>query len=87
MSLFLCAAATFILLMVAIGLVRLLRGPSAADRIMAAQLAGTGIAAVCLLLASATAVAALTDVALALALLAALGAVALSRRPAREAGE
>ncbi|WP_246252405.1 monovalent cation/H+ antiporter complex subunit F [Ancylobacter pratisalsi] len=86
---FLVAVGAFILLMIGLGLVRLLRGPSAADRMMAAQLAGTGLAAVCLLLASASGMSAIADVAVALALLAALGAVALSRHagPAREPGE
>jgi multisubunit Na+/H+ antiporter MnhF subunit len=47
---FLLGAATFILAMVALGLVRVLRGPGDADRMMAAQLLGTGgIAAVLLL--------------------------------------
>ena len=39
---FLFAAAGFVLAMVALGLIRVLRGPSDADRIMAAQLLGTG---------------------------------------------
>ena len=38
----LLAAAGFVLAMVALGLVRILRGPGDADRIMAAQLLGTG---------------------------------------------
>jgi len=46
---FLLAAAGFVLAMVALGLVRILRGPGDADRIMAAQLLGTdGIAALLL---------------------------------------
>ena len=53
---FLLAAATFVLVMVAVGLLRILRGPEDADRIMAAQLLGTGgIAALLLLAAFATA--------------------------------
>jgi multicomponent Na+:H+ antiporter subunit F len=72
---FLLAAATFVLAMVALGLVRILRGPSAADRIMAAQLLGSGgIAA--LLLAAATGMPAAVDVALLLALLAAFASAA-----------
>jgi multicomponent Na+:H+ antiporter subunit F len=39
---FLLAAAGFILFTVAVGLVRILGGPSNADRMMAAQLLGTG---------------------------------------------
>ncbi len=48
---FLLAAAGFVLATVALGLVRILRGPSDADRIMAAQLLGTGGIAALLLLA------------------------------------
>ena len=39
---FLLAAAGFVLAMVALGLVRVLRGPGDADRMMAAQLLGSG---------------------------------------------
>jgi len=39
---FLLAAAAFVLAMVALGLFRILRGPGDADRMMAAQLLGTG---------------------------------------------
>lgn len=70
----LCAAG-FILATVALGLVRVLRGPTAADRMMAAQLLGTGGAAV-VLLAAGGGMAAALDVALTLALLAAFAAVA-----------
>ena len=42
MAEFLIAAAGFVLAMVALGLVRILRGPANADRMMAAQLLGTG---------------------------------------------
>ena len=73
---FLFAAASFVLAMVALGLVRILRGPAVADRIMAAQLLGTGGIATLLLIAAATGVPAATDVALSLALLAAFASVA-----------
>ena len=73
---FLFAAAGFVLAMVALGLVRVLRGPSDADRIMAAQLLGTGGIAALLLLAEATGTPAAVDVALILALLAAFVSVA-----------
>jgi multicomponent Na+:H+ antiporter subunit F len=73
---FLLAAAAVVLAMVALGLVRILRGPTDADRIMAAQLLGTGGVAALLLIAAATSVPAATDVALALALLAAFASVA-----------
>jgi multicomponent Na+:H+ antiporter subunit F len=74
----LLAAAGFVLIMVALGLVRILRGPTVADRIMAAQLLGTGGIAALLLLAVATGMAAAIDVALALALLAAFVSVAFA---------
>jgi len=73
---FLLAAAGFVLAMVALGLVRILRGPGDADRIMAAQLLGTGGTAALLLLAQATSVPAAADVGLVLALLAAFVSVA-----------
>ena len=62
--------------MVALGLVRILRGPSVADRIMAAQLLGSGGIAALLLIAAATGMSAASDVALSLALLAAFASVA-----------
>jgi multicomponent Na+:H+ antiporter subunit F len=79
---FLLAAACFVLVMVALGLVRILRGPTVADRIMAAQLLGTGGIATLLLVAAATGMAAAIDVALALALLAALASAAFAYGPA-----
>jgi multicomponent Na+:H+ antiporter subunit F len=74
----LLAAAGFVLLMVALGLVRILGGPTPADRIMAAQLLGTGGIATLLLLAVATGMDAAIDVALALALLAAFASAAFA---------
>lgn len=68
--------------MVALGLVRILRGPGDADRIMAAQLLGTGGIAALLLLA-AMSVPAAVDVALILALLAAFVSVAFVNGAAR----
>jgi multicomponent Na+:H+ antiporter subunit F len=79
MAEFLLAAAGFVLLMVALGLLRLLRGPARADRIMAAQLLGTGGIAVLLLLERPLAMPATVDVALVLALLAAFVAAAFLR--------
>ncbi|WGD31017.1 monovalent cation/H+ antiporter complex subunit F [Ancylobacter sp. WKF20] len=70
-------AALLLLLLMATGLVWLLRAPSAADRLMAVQLAGTGGTAVLALLAIAEGVAALLDVALTLALVAAFASAAL----------
>jgi multicomponent Na+:H+ antiporter subunit F len=76
MAEFLVGAAAFILGMVALGLLRILRGPGNADRIMAAQLLGTGGIAAVLLLGTATGESATLDVALTLALLAAFAAFA-----------
>ena len=73
---FLFGAAAFILAMVALGLVRVLRGPADADRMMAAQLLGTGGIAAVLLLGAATGERATIDVALTLALLAAFASFA-----------
>ncbi len=74
MSGFLLGAAVFVLVMVALGLVRILRGPDDADRMMAAQLLGTGGIAV-LLLAASGGYPAAADAALILALLAAFASV------------
>jgi multicomponent Na+:H+ antiporter subunit F len=76
MAEFLLGAAAFILAMVALGLARVLRGPSDADRMMAAQLLGTGGIAAVLLLGEATGETAAVDVALTLALLAAFASFA-----------
>ncbi len=76
MSEFLLAASGFVLLMVALGLFRILRGPGDADRVMAAQLFGTGGIAALLLLGAAIGEAAIVDVALTLGLLAAFASVA-----------
>jgi multicomponent Na+:H+ antiporter subunit F len=73
---FLLAAAGFVLATVAAGLARILRGPGATDRIMAAQLFGTGGTATLLLLAQAMNAPAAVDVALILALLAAFISIA-----------
>ncbi len=75
MSEFLVVAACLVLLATALGLVRLLRGPGDVERMMAAQLLGTGgIAA--LLLGATISDPAIADAALTLALLAAFASVA-----------
>ena len=74
------ALTLFLLLNLGAGMWRVLRGPSAADRMLAAQLFGTTAVAVLLLLAQAYDNAALHDVALVFALLAAVTAVAFVRR-------
>lgn len=71
---FLLGAAAFVLLVVAVGMIRILRGPGDAERMMAAQLLGSGgIAA--LLLGATAGMSAVTDVALILALLAAFASI------------
>jgi multicomponent Na+:H+ antiporter subunit F len=72
---FLLGAAAFVLATVGFGLVRILRGPSDADRLLAAQLLGTGGVAALLLFGVATAEAAVADLALVLTLLAAFATV------------
>jgi len=81
---FLFGAAAFVLLVVAVGMIRILRGPGDAERMMAAQLLGSGgIAA--LLLSASNGASAVTDVALILALLAAFASIMFVKgaRPAR----
>jgi multicomponent Na+:H+ antiporter subunit F len=73
---FLLFMAAFLVLMVALGLVRVARGPGRAERMMAAQLLGTGGIAALLLLGAASGVGAVVDVALTLALLAAFATIA-----------
>lgn len=72
---FLLGAGLFVLATVALGLVRILRGPAATDRMMAAQLFGTGGIATLLLLGVGASIEAAIDVALVLALLAAFSSV------------
>lgn len=74
------ALAVFLLLNLGAGMWRVLRGPAAADRMLAAQLFGSTAVAVLLLLAEVYASPALRDVALVFALLAAVTAVAFVRR-------
>ena len=62
MTSFLFAAAIFVLVMEALGLVRILRGPADADRILSVQLIGSGGVAVLLLLSAATQTPAIMDV-------------------------
>lgn len=78
MNAFLIGVSGLILAMVGLGLIRVLRGPSEADRTMAVQLLGTGGVAILLLQGVATGEPALFDVALMLALLAAFISVAFA---------
>jgi multicomponent Na+:H+ antiporter subunit F len=76
MANFLIAVAGFVLALLTLGLICLLRGPAAADRMMSAQLLGTSGIAAMLLLSAASDNPAIVDVALALALLAAFASIA-----------
>jgi multicomponent Na+:H+ antiporter subunit F len=72
---FLLAVAVFLLATLALGMVRIVRGPADGDRMMSAQFLGTGGVAVLLLVGAPAAV----DVALTLALLAAFASVAFAQ--------
>jgi multicomponent Na+:H+ antiporter subunit F len=78
MTTFFLALTLFLLLTLAAGLWRVRRGPTAADRMLSAQLFGTTSAAILLLLAEALGLPALRDVALVLALLAVIAVVAFT---------
>jgi len=80
MQAFYLAMAIFLLLNLAAGMWRVLRGPTVADRMLAAQLFGTTSVAILLLLAQGIDNATLRDVALVFALLATVTAVAFVRR-------
>ena len=80
MTEFLTAALGVILAMLALGLVRILRGPGETDRMMAAQLIGTGGIAALLLLGAVTGVPAAVDVALTVALLATFASIAFVKK-------
>lgn len=73
-----------LLVTIAAGMLRALRGPSLEDRLMAGMLLGTGGVAFLMLLSLALDAPALLDVALLLALLAAVVAAALTRREATD---
>ena len=76
---FLLLSALFVLAVVGAGLLRLLYGPGRADRIMSAQLLGTGGIGVLLLFGAAGSMPGAIDVALTLALLAAFVSAAFVR--------
>lgn len=80
MNTFYLVLATILLLNIAAGLVRILRGPTPGDRMLAAQLFGTSGVALMLLLSQAQSSPALRDVALVFALLAVLATVAFVKR-------
>ncbi len=72
--------AVFILISIVFGMVRILKGPTAADSMLATQLFGTGGVAILLILAHAMQMPSLVDVALVYALLAAITMVVFVRR-------
>ncbi|MGE0593953.1 MAG: monovalent cation/H+ antiporter complex subunit F [Vicinamibacterales bacterium] len=72
--------ALFLLVNLVVGLARVWRGPTPADRMLATQLFGTTGVATLAVLAEATSQPALRDVALTLALLAAMATVVFVRR-------
>ena len=72
-------AALCLLITLAVGLIRMLRGPTPADRMIAAQLIGTTGIAVLLMLEPLLQTPALIDVALIFALLAAVATAAFTR--------
>jgi multicomponent Na+:H+ antiporter subunit F len=80
MTEFLTTALGFILAILAVGLIRILRGPGDADRMMAAQLIGTSGIAALLLLGTVSGVPAAVDVALTLALLAVFTSIAFVKK-------
>jgi len=77
---FYLALALLLLLLIVVGLIRIMRGPTPADRMLAAQLFGTTGVAVVLLLAFAAETPRLLDVALVFALLAAIVGIAFAQR-------
>jgi multicomponent Na+:H+ antiporter subunit F len=72
--------AILVLILMGLGLIRIFRGPTGADRMMAAQLLGTAGVALLLLLWPVLALPALVDVALVLGLLAAVAVAAFASR-------
>ncbi|MGB5396677.1 MAG: monovalent cation/H+ antiporter complex subunit F [Gammaproteobacteria bacterium] len=78
MSELLSLAVIVLMLSLLLGLLRILRGPDAGDRMLAAQLIGTAGVGVLMLLSVLLRLPALIDVALILALLAAVAAAAFT---------
>lgn len=72
---------------IAVGMIRILKGPTAADRMMTAQLFGTCGVAILLLLSAGMLNPVLVDIALVFALLAALATLIFIRRTWQESGK
>lgn len=81
MSVLLAACAVFLLLNLGAGMLRVLKGPTRADRMLAALLFGSTTVALLLILAELQAMPALRDVALLIVLLAAIISVAFVALP------
>jgi multicomponent Na+:H+ antiporter subunit F len=72
---------------IVVGMIRILRGPTAADQMMTAQLFGTCGVAILLLLSTGMANPVLIDIALVFALLAALATLTFIRRTWQSSGK
>lgn len=83
MTLILYVVASFLLLTLLVGLVRIWQGPANTDRMLASQLFGTTGVALMLVLAEAQAMPSLRDVALVLAILAVMAVAAFVTRLVR----
>jgi multicomponent Na+:H+ antiporter subunit F len=84
MTLFLTLTLLVLVLSLCIGLVRIFRGPALEDRFMSVQLMGTTGVGILLILGLLLDIPASIDIALVLAMLAAISIVALTRRSASE---
>jgi multicomponent Na+:H+ antiporter subunit F len=84
---YLGALALFLLLTAAAGLIRMIRGPDTADRLVAMQFFGSTVVAVLLLLAEITGDDALRNVALAFVLLALMALIAFVERTPPQNGD
>jgi multicomponent Na+:H+ antiporter subunit F len=84
---FVLGVAVFLLINIVAGLLRVWRGPTAPDRMLAAQLFGTTGAAILLLLAEGLSMPSLRDVAIVAALLASISTVVFVRRWASSSRE
>ncbi|MBK7050217.1 MAG: hypothetical protein IPH54_05195 [Rhodoferax sp.] len=87
MNALLLAVALFLLGNLVVALVAAARGPTPADRMLMALLIGTTGTGILVLLAQAMPLGALVDVALVLALLAAIGGIAFAKRAWQQEGE
>jgi multicomponent Na+:H+ antiporter subunit F len=87
MTTYILAIAIVLMASIVVGLIRVAIGPTASDRMMAAQLMGTSGIGVTLLMAHIIGIMALVDVALVFSLLAAVAITAFTRRRIDEAGD